>query len=67
MTSYRIVRRAFSTYTDIESVEGTYCDATLRAMALEFLNADGEYLVRAPGEPDQRLGGSAVQSGFDFL
>jgi hypothetical protein len=63
MTTYRIVRRAFSTYTDIELVEG-WVNAELRAMSLKATNRDGDYLVRGIDEPNWS---PEVRSGVSVL
>lgn len=67
MTTYRIVRRAFSQYTDVETFEGSWLGAMQRADKLQATNRDGEYLLRKPGEPNQSFESSYVQSGFDYL
>lgn len=48
---YRIVRRAFSAYTEVETFEGTRLEACLHADKLQRERRDGEYFERAPGEP----------------
>lgn len=64
--TYQIARRAFSTYTTVETVEG-YVDAQLRAMILQAANRDGEYMVFSADEtPGQRFT-PAVQSPMDWL
>lgn len=67
MTTYRIVRRAYSEYTDVEIFNGGYLDAILRAMVLENINKDGEYIVRRMDQPNKEDVGGYVQSGFDYL
>jgi hypothetical protein len=63
---FQIARRAFGSYTTVEMVEG-YQAASLRAMALEFENADGEYFVYGADEaPGQRASGIS-QSSLDWL
>lgn len=51
MITYRIVRRAYGKYTEVETVDG-WMNAMNRSMALEYANKDGEYLLREVGEPD---------------
>lgn len=53
MTAYRIVRRAYSQFTEIEIVEG-WLPAQLRAMEIQAERHDGEYLIRNIGEEYHR-------------
>lgn len=63
--TYRIVRRARSTYTPV--AEGlSWADAMEQAEQLERQRLDGEYIVRRQGEPDW-IAGPAAQSGMDWL
>jgi hypothetical protein len=64
--TYNIIRRAYSEYTQSETFTGTYCEATLHAMALQFANKDGEYLVHEQGQPNW-TGGQSSQSPMDWL
>jgi hypothetical protein len=64
-TTYRITKRAFGTYTEIEHVTGWQA-AMERSMALQFANKDGEYLVKELDEPNW-VGGSSYQSPMDWL
>jgi hypothetical protein len=64
--TYQITRRAFSQYTPVETFTGTRIEATTRAMALQFTNKDGEYLVREQGAPNW-TGGQSSQSPMDYL
>lgn len=66
MTSYRIVKRAFSNYTTVETFTGTRLAAGNRATDLQFAKRDGEYLVREIDEPNQRFSGYG-QSPMDWL
>lgn len=64
--TFQIARRAFSTYTTVEVVEG-FVAATLRSMELQAANRDGEYMVFSADEtPGQRFA-PAVQSPMDWL
>lgn len=65
MKTYRIVKRAFSEYTEIETVDG-WLKAMERADYLQYTNNDGEYFVRSMEEPNQ-ITSPYVQSGLDFL
>lgn len=68
-TAYRIVRRAFGEFTEIEVVEG-WLAAQLRAMELEANRKDGEYLTRKIGEGYHRDGSNnqcPVQAAFAYL
>jgi len=69
MTNYRIVRRAYSEFTEIEVVAG-WLPAQLRAMELQAERRDGEYLIRKIGEAYHRDGVNnqcAVQAAFAYL
>lgn len=68
MTTYRIVRRAFGIFTEIERVDG-WLNAQLRAMELERQSGDGEYLLRLVGEDDHRAPSTQcpVQAAFAYL
>ena len=55
--TFRIVRRAYSQYADIETFTGTWFQADDRAMMLQRANLDGEYLVRLPDQPNWEPGG----------
>jgi hypothetical protein len=62
-----IVRRAFSTYTVVQTVEsGNWLEAMNRSMAMERQNNDGEYFVRGEDEPNSNPAPYG-QSGFDYL
>jgi hypothetical protein len=50
---YRIVRRAWGQFAEIEIVTGWQA-AMLRSMELETTNRDGEYLLRHIGEDYHR-------------
>jgi len=65
--NYTISRRAFSQHVALETFTGTWVEAQLRAMALEFERRDGEYDVYLPGEAIGSHGGSSHQSGMDWL
>jgi hypothetical protein len=65
MTTYRIVKRAFGTYTDIKTIEG-WLPAMTEASTMQFANKDGEYLVKELDEPNW-VGGSSYQSPMDYL
>lgn len=56
MTTFRIIRRAFSQYTLAEEFTGTFCEASERADALQRQNRDGEYFPRFPGTGDRENG-----------
>lgn len=63
--TYRIVRRARSTYTTV--AEGLSWMAAMQvADVIERDRKDGEYIVRREGEPDW-LPAPAAQSGMDWL
>lgn len=66
MSEFRIVRRAFSEYTDVAIHTGTYLSAELAAMAMQHVAQDGEYLVRSIGQANWQPG-SSYQSGMDWL
>ncbi len=67
MNTYRIVKRAFSEYTEIETVEG-WVNAMERASILEFTHNDGEYLVLSMDEPNKTESTDPYfQSGLDYL
>lgn len=68
MSNYRIVRRAFSQFTEIEVVAG-WLPAQLRAMELQAERHDGEYLIRDIGEADYRapVTQCPVQAAFAYL
>ncbi len=66
---YRIVRRANSEYTTVETLPWGYGYVRALLIAeiwLEQTNHDGEYLVRGDDEPDQKST-SSYQSGMDWL
>jgi secreted trypsin-like serine protease len=63
--TYRIVKRAFSVYTDIKTVDG-WLNAMTESMAMQFANQDGEYMVKQIDEPNW-VGGPAYQSPMDWL
>jgi hypothetical protein len=54
----RIVRRAYSQYTDFCSYIGSYLGALAEADHFERMNCDGEYLVRRFDEPNWLPGSS---------
>ncbi|TRD03823.1 hypothetical protein FJV76_14405 [Mesorhizobium sp. WSM4303] len=64
--THRIVRRAFSEYTTVETFVGSWLEAMNRADALQRDNNDGEYLLRGVDEPNWRPG-SSYQSPMDWL
>lgn len=64
----RIIRRAFSDYHLVEIFNGTWLEAEMRAMDLQFQKQDGEYLVRPLEGPIKYNNPSPyIQSSFDFL
>ncbi len=67
ISAFTISRRAYSKYVAVETFEGTWVDAQLRAMALQAARNDGEYDVYFPGEELGSRGGSNCQSGMDWL
>lgn len=64
--TFQIARRAFSTYTTIEIVDG-YVAAHLRAMSLQAANRDGEYMVFAADETPGQRPTQVSQSPMDWL
>ena len=66
ISTFNIIRRAYSEYEHIETFTGTWVEATNHAMSLQSERRDGEYMTRRPGEPN-KFDGSAYQSGFDYL
>ena len=68
MTNYRIVRRAFSKFTEVEVVAG-WLAAQLRAMDLQAERNDGEYLIRDIGEEYHRapVTQCPVQAAWAYL
>jgi hypothetical protein len=62
----RIVRRAYSEYTTVETFVGSWLDAMNRAEELQRANNDGEYFLRGVDEPNHRPG-SSYQSPMDWL
>lgn len=67
--TYRILRRAWGKYTEVESGIDGWTAATLRAMDLDAKNHDGEYIVRSDGEPDDGYPkeNNGYQSPMDWL
>lgn len=65
---YRIVRRAYGQFTEIEIVTG-WQSAMLRSMELEAANRDGEYLLRKIGEDYHRpaVTQCPVQAAWAYL
>lgn len=45
ISAFRIVRRAYGKFTEIETLETTWTAAMNIGMAMEAYNHDGEYLV----------------------
>lgn len=45
ISSYRLVRRAFGEYHNVEVIDVTWVAAMLIAMKMQAYNNDGEYLV----------------------
>lgn len=70
MTTFRIVRRAFSQWTLVEEFTGKWHEAECRAMQLQAERRDGEYSTRFPGEPlESRPNDQScpVQTAWAFL
>lgn len=67
MTEFRIIRRAYSEYTVVETINGTWLEAMARAEKLQNEKRDGEYSVRFPGAPVRSQASSSYQSDFDWL
>lgn len=65
MTTYRIVKRAYSEYTLAEKFDGTYMEALNRADELQNANRDGEYMVRRTDR--DWFPTTAYRSGMDYL
>lgn len=66
MTKFRIVKRAYGRYSDIETFEGKRLDAVEYSAKMQFERRDGEYLVRGMDEPNWSPS-SSYQSGMDWL
>ena len=62
----RIVRRAFSQYTTMETITSSWLEAMNRAEELQRQINDGEYFLRGVDEPNWRSG-SSYQSPMDWL
>lgn len=67
MTEFRIIRRAYSQHTVVETLNGTWLEAMARAEKLQHENQDGEYSVRFPGASLRSEPSSSYQSGMDWL
>lgn len=64
---YQIARRAFGSYTVVETMEGTLVAASLRAMALQAERQDGEYFEYPEGVTPGQSAAPYGQSGLDWL
>lgn len=51
ISTFRIIRRAFSQFTEVDVITTTWTAAQLIAMMMEAYNGDGEYFTRKTGEP----------------
>ena len=67
MTTYRIVRRAFSKYEVVATFNGTWVDASNLAARMQYENNDGEYFERDNNTPLTGHPSQNGQSGFDYL
>lgn len=70
ISNFRIIRRAFGQFTDVDTVETTWTAAMNIAMMMETYNGDGEYDIRFPDEADRRPtspGICPVQAAFAYL
>lgn len=70
ISTFRIVRRAFGQYVEIDMVVTTWVDAMQIADMMTAYNGDGEYDVRFPGEADHRdisNNQCPVQAAFAYL
>lgn len=64
--TYRIVRRAFGSYADVEVMNCSWLDAMNRADELQRTRRDGEYLLRRGDQPNWEPSPS-YQSPMDWL
>jgi hypothetical protein len=70
INSYRIVRRAFGQYIEIDVISTDWVSAELICMMMEAYNRDGEYMLRTMDEPDHRQVSPSicpVQAAFAYL
>lgn len=68
ISTFRIVRRAFSQFTEVDVIETTWTAAQLIAMLMEAYNGDGEYMLRDVGEADYRAPATCpVQAAWAYL
>lgn len=71
ISDYRIVRRAFGQYHEVEVISVTWVAAMNIAMKMEAYNGDGEYLVYRADEsyPRPSIANNAcpVQAAFAYL
>lgn len=68
MTTYNIVRRAYSKKTAVETFMGNWVEAQCYAMKMQAERADGEYYAYVVGEDfTTQAASSSYHSGMDWL
>ena len=70
ISSFRIVRRSFGNFSEVETLDVTWVAAMNIAMMMEAHNNDGEYLVYFTDEAYPRLASPTpcpVQAAFAYL